>query len=323
MAVSIFEVALVSIFLESFLYGVFAVLFAISIFILFTSRRKDSNGEVNKPMLVTCLALFTFSTVHIATDLRRLLDAFIRSDDPSTQLVKIDDTTYIVKSAAYTAQTWVGDGLMIYRLYLVWNGDKRAVFPIYLCFLASVGVGIGALRGFAGASSSSTIFQLHNWVVSFFAITLVVNFACTSLIAARLLYIHRTTQGVKVFGRSLIPAATIIIESGAIYSVCLITLLVLFLSGSYAQYIALDAVTQIIGVVFSFVIVRVVLGISSENRRFNRSTLRSSYPRIPQSLGQPFRPVNVNISTMSHTNAIPDTGVEETQSDFAHKSSGL
>ncbi|KAH7907402.1 hypothetical protein BJ138DRAFT_1116727 [Hygrophoropsis aurantiaca] len=309
MAVSLSEVTLVSIFSESFLYGIFAVLFAISIFILFS--RKGSNGEINKSMLVTCLALFIFSTVHIAADLRRLLDAFIRSDDPSMQLAQIDVTTYTVKSAAYVAQTWVGDGFMF----------ASADLPP---LSASIGVGIGALRAFARTSSSSTIFQLHNWVASFFAITLAVNFTCTSLIAARLLYIHRSTQGVKVFGRSLVPAAMIIIESGAIYSVCLIILLVLFLSGSYAQYIALDAVTQIIGVVFSLIIVRVGLGISSENRRLTRSTLRSSYPRTPQSLrGRPSRPVIVNISTMSHTDATPDTGIEETPSDFVQKSSGL
>lgn len=42
------------------------------------------------------------------------------------------------------------------------------------------------------------------------------------------------------------PAAVVIIESGAIYSFCLILLLSLYLSGSYAQYILLDAVTQVV-----------------------------------------------------------------------------
>lgn len=50
----------------------------------------------------------------------------------------------------------------------------------------------------------------------------------------------------SVNGREVLPAAIVIIESGAIYSACLIILLSLYVSGSFAQYIVLDAVTQVI-----------------------------------------------------------------------------
>ncbi|KAH7920863.1 hypothetical protein BV22DRAFT_1020440 [Leucogyrophana mollusca] len=319
MPISLAEATLVSIFSESFLYGVFTVLFVISIFILL--RRKGNNGELNKPMLLACLALFVFSTVHVSADLRRLLDAFLRGADPATQLGQVDTTTYEIKSAAYVAQTWVGDGLMLYRLYLVWNGDKRVVIPISIFFLAGIGVGIGTLQAIVTTSSTYTIFQLHNWIASFFSITLTINFTCTFLIAARILHKHRDIGGLKVSGRSLMPTVIIIIESGAIYSACLIIMLVLFLSNSYAQYIALDAVTQIIGVVFSLIIVRVGLGISSENRRqFPRSALRgSSIPRTPQNLSHPLRPVVVSISTMSHS----DAAVEQCESEVGGQNNSV
>ncbi|KAF5311110.1 hypothetical protein D9619_007638 [Psilocybe cf. subviscida] len=58
------------------------------------------------------------------------------------------------------------------------------------------------------------------------------------------------------------PAAAIIIESGVVYSSCMIILIALYASGSYAQNIVLDALTQILGIVFSIIIVRVAVGAS-------------------------------------------------------------
>lgn len=44
-------------------------------------------------------------------------------------------------------------------------------------------------------------------------------------------------------GGNIMAAAVMIIESGAVYSVCLILVLGLFLSNSYAQYIVVDGVS--------------------------------------------------------------------------------
>ncbi|PPQ80050.1 hypothetical protein CVT26_011505, partial [Gymnopilus dilepis] len=129
------------------------------------------------------------------------------------------------------------------------------------------GVAIGALQAFARASPSAPVFiaSLQKWIVSFFSLTLFTNFSSTTLIAFRIWYSHQTTKSlVRASGRTVLPAMVVIIESGSIYSACLIILLSLYLSGSFSQYIVLDAVTQVIGVVFSMVIVRVGLGISSE-----------------------------------------------------------
>lgn len=129
----------------------------------------------------------------------------------------------------------------------------------------TLGVGIGALQGFARASPSAPVFitELHDWIVSFFSLTLFTNFTSTcksihpiykpsdgspplvALIAARIVWVHRQMVG-SVNGREVLPAAIVIIESGAIYSACLIILLSLYVSGSFAQYIVLDAVTQVI-----------------------------------------------------------------------------
>ncbi|THU98438.1 hypothetical protein K435DRAFT_660995, partial [Dendrothele bispora CBS 962.96] len=244
-------------------------LFVIALYVLLVKQKKHQT--LNKPMIVVSIVMFLLATVHAGVDLRRVLDAFLHTDNPTGYLSKVNTVAYSVKSTAYCIQTLVGDGFVLYRLYLVWNGDKRVVIPLLICFIASIGVGIGALQGFARASPQAPVFitELHQWIVSFFSLTLVTNFCCTTLIAARIWWSHRRMAGnnMAVYGRSVMPAAVIIIESGAIYSVCLIILLILYLSGSFAQYIALDAVSlswEVVGIVFSLIIVRVGLGLSSE-----------------------------------------------------------
>ncbi|KAF8994661.1 hypothetical protein BDQ17DRAFT_1331027 [Cyathus striatus] len=167
---------------------------------------------------------------HVGVDLRRILDGFIthRNSEggPEKYLSQVNSVTYLVKSVVYSLQTLVGDAFILYRLYLVWNGDKRVVFPILVCFIA-------ALLNIAHSDP-------HLWT-------------------------RYQARRIHVQGRSLSPAAVVIIESGAIYSICLVVLLALYLSGNYAQYIGVGRV-------------RVALGISSDVVS-TRSSLLTFPPR--------------------------------------------
>ncbi|KAJ7078381.1 hypothetical protein C8R43DRAFT_353872 [Mycena crocata] len=261
MAINLQAATFVSLFVQAILYGLFVLLFALANSILF-GKKKRAMG-INKPMVAALMIMFILATVHVGTDFRRTMDAFLHGKS----LAAVNTPIYVLKSTAYAMQTLVGDGFMLFRVYLVWNADKRVCLPILVCFIASIGTVIGALQGFARVSASDPVFvsELHNWIVSFFSLTLFTNFSCTALIAVRIWYINRqVTKAGAVWGRRLGQSIIIIVESGAIYSACLIILLSLYLSGSYAQYILLDAVVQVVGVVFSLVIVRVGLGVSSE-----------------------------------------------------------
>ncbi|KIK54235.1 hypothetical protein GYMLUDRAFT_249693 [Collybiopsis luxurians FD-317 M1] len=253
--------------------------------------------------------MFLLATIHVGVDLRRVLDAFLHTNNAIAYLSEVNTAAYSVKSLAYCIQTLLGDGFVLYRLYLVWNGDKRVVLPLLVCFVASFGVGIGTLQAFARASPEAPVFitELQQWVVSFFSLTLATNFLCTSLIAARIWWTHRRMTGtdMAVFGRSTMPAAVVIIESGAIYSACLIILLSLYLSGSFAQYIALDAVIQVIGIVFSLIIVRVGLGLSSETIAQTRSVTTFAAAKGPE--GNSYSSGN---HSMVHITQITESDVE-------------
>ncbi|KAF7341620.1 hypothetical protein MSAN_02059400 [Mycena sanguinolenta] len=260
---------LVSLFVESILYGLFILLFVLSMSILL--GKKKQGMRINKPMVSASIIMFILSTVHLGIDLRRAMNTFLNGKS----IAAVNTTSYILKSSVYYLQTITGDGFMLFRVYLVWNGDNRVCVPIFVCFLTSVATGIVTINEFAQVSSSDPVFvKPHNWIVSFFSLTLFTNFSCTSLIAGRIWWInHKAGRAARIIsGRKLGPTIIIIIESGAIYSACLIILLSLYVSGSYAQYIALDGVVQVVGVVFSLVIVRIGLGLTSEATTHGRAS---------------------------------------------------
>ncbi|KAH8116715.1 hypothetical protein DFH11DRAFT_1505454 [Phellopilus nigrolimitatus] len=325
MAIGIDEMTLVSIFVECVLYGFFTFLFSLSFYVLLLKKR-DKSERVKKPMLIVSIVMFVLATVHVATDFKRLLTAYIHKVNPVEYLALVNTPSYLLKSTVYTLQTLVGDGFMLYRLYLIWSGDRRICGLVIVCFIASIGVGVGALQAFARISSTAPIFigELHAWIVSFFTLTLFTNLYCTSLIAARIFWIHRKVQD-AVNGQSVLSAAMIIIESGATYTAFLVIWISLYLGGSYAHYIILDGVTQFIGVVFSLIIVRVGLGLSMDTVFHDSDAVISSFavgnqdschspePSSPEKINgdkifrnypRPPRPVAMMISQMKRASSL-------------------
>jgi len=263
MPISLAKVTLVSIFVESVLYGLFLSLFGISSVILLKGRKRV---KLNTPMLAVSLGMLLFATIHVGSDLQRVLTGFLNPDRPAGKyLPNVNDPLYLLKSTAYTAQTLLGDGFLIYRLYLVWQRNKLVTLPFFICLLASTAVGIGTLHAFTRVTPITPVFivDLKHWILAFFVLTLTTNFSCTLLIAGRIWWVHRSTKG-KMGGTNLAVPMILVVESGAIYSFCLIILIILYATGSFAQYIALDAVSQVIGIVFSLVIVRIGLGLSTD-----------------------------------------------------------
>jgi len=108
------------------------------------------------------------------------------------------------------------------------------------------------------------------------------------LIAVRIWWLAKQA---RVLGKRHVvkyrQAAAIIIESGAIYSACIMTLLILYCQNTNAQYIVYDSLSQVMGIVPTMIIVRVGLGISTQDvGTFAATTIASETPsgRAPRSV---------------------------------------
>lgn len=99
--------------------------------------------------------------------------------------------------------------------------------------------------------------------MSFYSLTLATNFFATALLAYRIWKVDQEVASVcTTRSNTLQPAMKAIIDSGALYSVALLTIIILYASNSTGQYIVLDMVMPIISISFYMIIFR--LGIARD-----------------------------------------------------------
>ncbi|KAJ4471094.1 hypothetical protein C8J55DRAFT_178515 [Lentinula edodes] len=293
MAIGLAKLDLITVFVECVLYGFFLLLSIISFSIVMKRRRirhLQSRGTLK--ILFVVLVMLLLATLHVSVHFHRTLSAFFKSGSSSTAtekinsiekldgiLVSIDSVGYTLKTTTYYLQTYVGDAFVIYRVHIVWSGNKKVMTPIVVSFLTSVGLSIYVLQEMAQAAHGDTIFEsrLYDSILCFFVLTLFTNLGSTILIAGRIHWLHSQVRDAsRIFvscplfgtsaraGCSAIFVATVISESAAIYSATLVVILILYTLKIHTVYLLLDAVTQLIGIVFTFVVIRVAIGVSTE-----------------------------------------------------------
>ncbi|KAK7033854.1 hypothetical protein R3P38DRAFT_738877 [Favolaschia claudopus] len=272
------KASLVSLWVETLLYGSYAVLFGICVHILLYSRRgHGSSGSLNWPLLCSAVAMFSMSTVHVCVGLFRGLTAFIDQknipDGAIAYYAEIWIWISIFKQALFATNNIVADGLVIYRCYIVWGFNIRVIIVPTIMLIATTVCGYLAVYNFSQVVPGEDVFvsNIAEWGTALFSLSLSTNIVVTSLIAGRIWWIARTTQrlmGTTTSRRKYQNAVAIILESGAIYSVSLMTLLILYCSRTNAQYIVYDAQAQIMGIVPTLII----LGDTSNTSRivYNR-----------------------------------------------------
>ncbi|KAF9458795.1 hypothetical protein BDZ94DRAFT_1325225 [Collybia nuda] len=283
MAITSDESKLISIFIQTLLYGAYSVLFILTYWVLVYKRHPGQ--PLNRVMLSISVIMFVFATMHIAVNFTRIIKAFVifknEPGGPASFFNQLSEFTQIFGSTIYVAQTLVGDSVVLLRCYYVWG--RRPIIIAFPCLLllGSTVCGIGILYSFARVVPEAEIFviELKQWIVSFFSMTLATNIICTGLVAFRIWHINR--QNVSFSNNSLRPVMLLVIESGAIYSATLLVLLILYEVESWFQYVLLDAVSPIVGLVFSMVIVRIGLGITSASGETGKTLANSaSQPRL-------------------------------------------
>ncbi|KAI0352622.1 hypothetical protein OH77DRAFT_770519 [Trametes cingulata] len=259
------ESKLVSIFVQSILYGTFVTLFVNTATALLWKR--PAGQPLRSDMLGVLVLMFGIATIHVATNFSRIILAFIVHADapggPAAFFNELSNFTQMFGSTLYVMQTLLGDAMVLYRCYLVW--ERRFIVVAFPCvlLLGSTATGIGILYAFDKVVPEASIFvvQLGHWITAFFSMTFATNAICTALVAYRIWAINRAHLSFR--HRRLRPVMVLIVESGAIYSATLLALLILYNVDSWFQYVILDSVSPIVGIVFSVIMLRIATGMSN------------------------------------------------------------
>ncbi|KAJ7290479.1 hypothetical protein C8J57DRAFT_1275951 [Mycena rebaudengoi] len=242
----------------TFFYGIYFVLFCICMYILL--HRPSSRG--NTVLLVTAIALFTFSTILIVLILV-LVTAEIE-ELASIPSDSIQNAAYII----YAINNSIADGLLIYRCYAVWNHDWRVIVLPVMLLIASTACGLDV---FLDATPQ-------------FAVILATNFLATGLTAGRIWWISHHSRAYlgAAAQRRYASAIALIVESGMLYSATILAFLIVISFPSLSSTLEeplLQIVTQVMGIAPTLIIVRVGLGVTVEDSPSTfRTTTTTSIP---------------------------------------------
>ncbi|KAJ6469248.1 hypothetical protein C8R45DRAFT_1016475 [Mycena sanguinolenta] len=237
----------------TFFYGIYVVLFSICIYILL--RRPFSRG--NTVLIVTAIALFTLATIQVVLDLVLGAVTLGDSDIPYSRLQNAGVIIYAINNV-------IADGLVIYRCYTIWDNNVYVVsLPIVLLIVTTV---------FGVDFSLPTD--------PFFAFTLGTNILVTAMTAGRIWWTFRAARSYMQpdLRRRYISAMSILVESGMLYSA---TVLVYLILGAIPITEILctpifTMLTQVVGIAPTLIIVRVGLGTSVSSVNVTAKTAVSS-----------------------------------------------
>ncbi|KAJ7116933.1 hypothetical protein C8R44DRAFT_879463 [Mycena epipterygia] len=248
------------VFIENILYGFYLSVFIECCILLWRKQKRDWKQMY---VLATTIAMFILITMRCILDTAPCIIALqpdgLHFGEPNSPMG-------ITTNACWFFVTAVADAFIIFRTFIVWKKNWYVIILPTLLFLANFGCAIWSLHSLVTYNANKSVFSIVLPLDDFIYFTLSTNVICTSLISYQIFTIRKNVAGVISSGaRSDGPASkivSILVESAAAYTLLLIGQLIANSLHSYVNYILIDCTPAVIGLVFSYIIIRVSRGSS-------------------------------------------------------------
>ncbi|KAJ7176125.1 hypothetical protein C8R43DRAFT_554623 [Mycena crocata] len=261
---------LISLFVNSALYGILLTTFVPCIqSLLFSASQRfqlKPRHEIKIPIIVATILMFLVSTFAAILALQNVFDAFIDYDGPGGALEFYTSTTidrgwkHWFLAVEDAVQVILGDGLLIYRCYVLYDKSWRAIIAPGVTWTALTIVSLtsayreSALPVGKRLNDASMLPLLTTTLILTFATSIITTY----LIIRRLVMFQgRAGQYGAIRPHILSRVAQIFFESGLIYTLCVIASLAVYLSRSNLQYVASLAMIHIVPITTNLLMVRV------------------------------------------------------------------
>jgi len=234
-----------TLWVSTFLYGIYLVLFCRCMYIFYRGKRQI-------PLLITAIIMFILSTTTVILFLLQGASAY----------GKLGLNVEVLETAGavvYVTNNLIADALLIYRCYVIWNTVYITVVPLILLVATMI----------LGYSIQLKLF---------FILSLSMNLFVPALVAGRLWWIVRRLRGPggAVTRRKGRNAIIIILESGLIYSLVVSIHMAFFHYNNPMDEVVFAALGQLVGMVPTLIIVRVGLGMSENGGGSGNTTVVGS-----------------------------------------------
>ncbi|KAJ6488148.1 hypothetical protein C8R47DRAFT_509063 [Mycena vitilis] len=265
---------LIGLFVSCVLYGILLTTFVPCLSsLLFSSThrfRVKPHHEIKYPILVATILMFLVSSFGTALAMQDIIDAFINYNGPGGALAFYGDTgngntqdagwKHWMLAVEDTVQAILGDGLLIYRCYVLHDKNWRAIALPFTSWVALVVMSI--LSSYHDATLAAGKSLNDPSVIPFLAASLIFTFMTsvitTYLIVRRLFWIEDQPD-LRGFIRPhiLTQIATISFETGLIYTLSIVVSLGIYLAGSKLEYVASLAMIHVIPITCNLLLIRV------------------------------------------------------------------
>ncbi|KAJ7768098.1 hypothetical protein DFH07DRAFT_954670 [Mycena maculata] len=279
---------LASLALGSIFYGMYAVLFCVSMFLLVgrhnsthTTYTSRENGSAFTSMVfVSATILFLVVTLHWTTLVYRTFVGFVSFRQGTEAEVFFADQkqpTQVGLNCLFALSIPIGDSLIIHRLWVVWAYSRSiVVVPAISTIILTIS---GFVATYNNWLSPDDVFS-NPWVGYGAVMTLLTNFYCTVFITWKIWAMTR--RSMPVHGTNLRHFLVILVESAGLYT-CIdfvlsymldflthnlrswaLVFVVTYQIKSLLQLTLIQAAPPLVGLVNALIHTRVGLGWTSE-----------------------------------------------------------
>ncbi|KAJ7169376.1 hypothetical protein C8R43DRAFT_1121248 [Mycena crocata] len=236
---------LVALFVGSILYGILLTTFVPCIqSLLFSASQRfqlKPRSQIKVPIVAATILMFLVSTFSAILSLQDVFDAFIDYDGPGGALQFYHTGNHGWKhwmlAVEDAVQVILGDGLLIYRCYVIYDRSWRAIAVPAVSWMALAAMAITSAYRESVLDAGKTLDDSS--MMPFLSTTLILTFATsiitTSLIVRRLIMLE-SPQNVRPHLLSRI--AKIFFETGLVYTLSIIASLGIYLTNSNLEYVA-------------------------------------------------------------------------------------
>ncbi|KAH9980781.1 hypothetical protein BJV74DRAFT_887543 [Russula compacta] len=249
------EAQLISLGLTTFLYGIFFTLFLVTTAVM-TYNVKEGIRKQRMKILPVSFAMLLVATLHLVVVWIRGEYGFIneRRGSVGAFYEDIAARTSLLRLTCLCVQSAIGDGVVIWRMYIIYGRRIGTIIPAILLVAAYTVFACVILHIIANSPSAVDVAHLARpWITAYFSLLMITNVLCSGAIAWRIFIVGRPLQSkIRVW-----PIVLAIVESSALYAISVTTALLTFLSNSNGQYPAVDSIVPLVGIVFSLIVLQI------------------------------------------------------------------
>lgn len=186
------KVMLLSLFLETLLYGVFLTLYLLTMFILLV---LTGNKSQRRFLIPVATLLLLFATTHLLIDFVEALEAFIFEVHTigADAYFSILSSPYEVSTTmVYAAQTILADSIIVWRCYVLNRRRLLVAIPGFIVLLTNAVLACYVTWDLSRTPIGSPISTTGaSCITTFYILTMLLSATCSVLISWRIYYTRR------------------------------------------------------------------------------------------------------------------------------------